>query len=193
MPSVSIKGLKKTQAYLEESKRILKGNPALMDSIGNFVVRDIKKIFNIGGDPKWKPSKRAKKGYVVKRGKRKGETKSGKTLQDTGRLRNSITYRTQKGKIIIGTNVKYAAIHNFGGTIVVRGGRKHGQPYLVTNKPFEGAVTFLKKDGKYPAGVRYTKRHKIRMPRRQFMKIRPNVMRGIKSRIKKSVEEHSDA
>ena len=36
-------------------------------------------------------------------------------LTDSGRLRNSITYRADSGGVQVGTNAKYAAIHQFGG------------------------------------------------------------------------------
>lgn len=43
--------------------------------------------------------------------------RTGQPLQDTGRLRNSITYELRPGGVRVGTNVIYSAIHNFGGTI----------------------------------------------------------------------------
>lgn len=42
---------------------------------------------------------------------------SGQTLTDTARLRNSITSRVSSTAAEVGTNVIYAAIHQFGGTI----------------------------------------------------------------------------
>ena len=44
----------------------------------------------------------------------------GKTLVDTGRLRNSITFAATDTAATIGTNVRYAAIHQFGGTITAK-------------------------------------------------------------------------
>lgn len=44
----------------------------------------------------------------------------GKTLYDLGTLRNSITYRAQAREVEIGSNLIYAAIHQFGGDIVPR-------------------------------------------------------------------------
>lgn len=43
--------------------------------------------------------------------------RSGKALQDTGRLRASIHVEATPGGFRLFTNVVYAAIHNFGGTI----------------------------------------------------------------------------
>lgn len=41
----------------------------------------------------------------------------GQTLSDTGRLRRSFTYRSNADGFIVGTNVRYAAIHQYGGII----------------------------------------------------------------------------
>ncbi|AZF88285.1 putative tail completion protein [Meiothermus phage MMP17] len=41
----------------------------------------------------------------------------GQTLSDTGRLRRGFTYRANAGGFVVGTNVRYAAIHQYGGII----------------------------------------------------------------------------
>ena len=46
------------------------------------------------------------------------EIKGGdKTLQDTGRLMSSITYRVKGNRVFVGTDCKYAAIQQFGGVV----------------------------------------------------------------------------
>ncbi|MCF8012418.1 MAG: phage virion morphogenesis protein [Clostridiales bacterium] len=58
--------------------------------------------FREGGRPeKWKPSIRAQK-------------TGGQTLVDTGRLRGSIYAKANNNSAKVGTNVIYAAAHNFG-------------------------------------------------------------------------------
>ena len=52
----------------------------------------------------WLPSQRARED-------------GGLTLTDTGHLRQSITAASDAGSAIIGTNLIYAAVHQFGGTI----------------------------------------------------------------------------
>lgn len=47
----------------------------------------------------------------------------GKTLAQTARLRNSISVLASHKGFAVGTNVKYAAIHQFGGTIRARTAR----------------------------------------------------------------------
>lgn len=48
---------------------------------------------------------------------KKGYKKSGQTLTQTARLSSSITYTATAKQVEVGTNVKYAAIHQFGGKI----------------------------------------------------------------------------
>lgn len=52
-------------------------------------------------------------GLKKKRGKRAVKGRS-RILSNTGRLRNSIRARNTRREAIVGTNVKYAATHNFG-------------------------------------------------------------------------------
>ena len=46
--------------------------------------------------------------------------RGGQAMVDTGRLRNSITHEVRGRSVRVGTNVKYAALRHFGGTIVGR-------------------------------------------------------------------------
>lgn len=55
-----------------------------------------------------------------------------------------------------GTRVEYAPIHEFGGDINHPG----GTPYIVVEN---GRAVFLKKDGNYPDGVKFTRPHIIRI------------------------------
>jgi phage virion morphogenesis protein len=73
--------------------------------IGEMLVSSTQQRFEDGKGPDgkpWKPSARAK-------------TEKGQTLVDTGRLRNSIGYQASEKAIVVGTNVEYGAIHQFGG------------------------------------------------------------------------------
>jgi len=82
----------------------------VMDRIGAAVVEDVLRRFQEGagpgGDP-WPPSLRAK-------------LERAPTLVDTARLRDSITYEPGPRSVRVGTNVIYAAIHQFGGTIAAK-------------------------------------------------------------------------
>lgn len=61
---------------------------------------------------------KAPDGAAWKQGRREG----GKALSGTRRLRNSITYSATNDSVAIGTNVAYAAIHQFGGIIRAKRG-----------------------------------------------------------------------
>ena len=77
----------------------------MLQEVGVYLMSSIQRNFQEGGRPiRWKPSRRA-------------IDQSGQTLRDTGRLANSITMRVAEKSLKIGTNVKYAAIHHFGGNI----------------------------------------------------------------------------
>ena len=80
-----------------------------MKVIGDIVRSSVVKNFMEGGRPKWQPSKRAR-------------AEGGQTLRDTGRLYKSITSKAYPDRAEVGTNVKYAARHQFGftGTEAVR-------------------------------------------------------------------------
>ena len=47
----------------------------------------------------------------------RADLEGGQTLSDTGRLRRSFTYQASDRGFVVGTNVRYAAIHQYGGTI----------------------------------------------------------------------------
>ena len=54
----------------------------------------------------------------------------GKTLNDTGELKDSVTSSATSHTATIGTNVEYARIHHFGGTIQAK-----NKPYLAFATP----------------------------------------------------------
>jgi phage gpG-like protein len=77
--------------------------------LGAVMIDSIEENFKEGGRPPWKQSKRALRD-------------GGKTLVDTRNLENSLTDSSKSMKITgntlyVGTNVEYAAIHQFGGKI----------------------------------------------------------------------------
>ena len=73
-----------------------------MKIISQIMRDEVPKNFEAGGKPKWKPSKRAMR-------------EGGKTLVDTARLMRSISPSSTEHEARVGTNVEYAAIHQFGG------------------------------------------------------------------------------
>ena len=109
--------LKITARNVEEAARQLRETeakardlrPVLM-RFGVHMIRSIEKNFQAGGRPTpWPPSMRAIR-------------KGGKTLIDTARLKNSIVAQVIGDRTLrVGTNVAYAAAHQFGfsGTVTV--------------------------------------------------------------------------
>jgi phage virion morphogenesis protein len=107
--------------------------------IGADIVADAQTRFKRATDPYGVPWKPLSRRTVAAR--RKG---SSAPLLDTGRLRNSVSYRLVPNGVEVGTNVRYAAIHQFGGTInfaarsqrvrlrQVKVTRKDGTSYLAT-------------------------------------------------------------
>jgi len=94
--------------------------PAMKD-IGRALKTGTQLRFRAGQSPEgtpWRPSLRAL-------------AEGGQTLRLSGRLRNSITFAATKDAVEIGTNVLYAAIHQFGGA-AGRGGKAKipARPYL---------------------------------------------------------------
>lgn len=78
----------------------------LFDSIGQAVVENIRNRWadGVGLEGKWRLSRRAMiKGDI--------------TLIDSSRLKDSMTHNVLPNGLEIGTDVKYGAIHHFGGEI----------------------------------------------------------------------------
>lgn len=85
----------------------------LSEGIGEALVSSTQQRFEDQERPdgsKWEPSLRAK-------------NQGGVTLSDTGNLKKSIGYAASPAKVVVGTNAKYAAIHQLGGTIKGKKGK----------------------------------------------------------------------
>ena len=76
----------------------------LFTRLGRALTSDAKMNFRRQHEPdgtSWKPLK----------------IRKGQILSDTGRLKNSLTYKTGEDEVQVGTNVKYARTHQFGAII----------------------------------------------------------------------------
>lgn len=108
-----------------------------MDEIGAMLVTATQIRFErgVGPDGKaWEPSYRA-------------SSEGGKTLVDRGHLRDSITHQATKDEVRVGTNVLYAAVHQFGATI-----RAKGSGHL-----------------KFQVGGRWASKKQVTIPARPFL------------------------
>lgn len=87
---------------------------ALMESVGDALVSGTLKRFDAEEDPqgnKWAPSGRAAE-------------EGGKTLTNRGRLRDSIDRMATSNKVMVGSNLAYARIHQEGGIITPKKAKK---------------------------------------------------------------------
>lgn len=82
----------------------------VMEDIGQQIVTNTLLRFEHGRGPGGVPWKRS---WRVEHG-------GGQTLVDSGRLRGSIVAQPSDTDVIVGTNARYAAIHQFGGTITAK-------------------------------------------------------------------------
>ena len=98
-------------AFLAALREKLKDLSPAMQQVAGIMHSAVEDNFAAQGRPAWKPSKR-----VLKKG--------GRTLQDTGRLASSIRPSHTKTDAIVGTNVIYAAIHQFGGKVTKPASRR---------------------------------------------------------------------
>lgn len=88
-------------------------------------------------------------------------------LQDTGRLRSSITSQHGDNTAEIGTNVVYAAIHQFGGTIDIAA--RSQQSYFKQDKRGTVGRLFVRKSASNFAQWHTRGAHTIDMPARPFL------------------------
>ncbi len=102
--SIDINTNQATRMLSRLERRVGNLRPFFNDA-GEILLRSVDKNFAAQGRPtRWKPSGRVKRD-------------GGQTLSDTGRLRRSITREASATHAAVGTNVEYAAIHQFGGRI----------------------------------------------------------------------------
>ncbi|MRR56955.1 MAG: phage virion morphogenesis protein [Deltaproteobacteria bacterium] len=148
----------------------------VMREIAGDMLDSVQENFARQGRPlRWKPSRRARK-------------QGGQTLRDTNRLYRSIIARSDTNGAMVGTNVRYAAIHHFGGEIkhparervlhfrqVERGRMTHARP---------GTGDTFAKSGKAHYAMKVKgKAYTIKMPARPFMVLDDSDVRRIVMRI----------
>lgn len=120
---------------LEKLASAVKHRIPLMRSIAGMMESAVLQNFEAGGRPQWLGLK----------------YREGKPLVDTGNLMSSIESSYDNDNAIVGTNVVYAAIHQFGGVI----------------KPKEGKYLTFK------IGDKWVKIKEVNIPARPFLKLTP--------------------
>ncbi len=136
--------------------------------------------------PPWSGGKWKALSKATERSRRKGRKNRGnKILQDSARLRNSVSpaqkdgniFRLENTSVEVGTNVEYAAIHQYGGviyckprdiTVFLRTTRSGG---LKSQKGYPNLAVFAKRSHKLQTGsiTSRTGYYKIVIPARPFL------------------------
>ena len=148
--NVKASGVQKLKRKIQsQAEHILNIKP-FWQSVGMYIQKQtVKERFDKEQAPdgtKWKPLSRMTIALRLRR------NKSGnmRILQDTGELRRSIKYEAGNNYIKVGSNLKYARIHQFGGTINVskkmRGFMYHrgfyvGSRIRIPARPFLGVTS----------------------------------------------------
>ena len=142
----------------------------VLDVIGARLETSTQHRFETETDPDgkpWPPSLRAKE-------------EEGQTLTDTGRLRASITHRLGPGEVAVGTNVVYAAVHQFGGETGPRTIRARNAKALAF--PGRGGEIIFRKSVRHPGS---------KIPRRAFLGLdagdRAMILETIHARLRRAV------
>lgn len=161
-------------ALAKLTQQVANLRPAMAEIGSALVARTLMRFegsFGPNGVP-WKPVSRA----TAKRKARAGRTK---LLIWSGRLRNSITYQAGAAQVAVGSNVRYAAIHQLGGSIEIaaRSQKAKWGHWSKTEADTEGNRTTRKGFGFVKAGrKKFTKEgaveigaHTITEPARPFL------------------------
>jgi phage virion morphogenesis protein len=154
---------------------------AAWDAIGEAMVSKTMRRFDEQHGPDgapWLPSKAAKK-------------EGRKTLIKTGNLRNRFTHNVLPGNAGVewGTNVVYAAIHQFGGTIQ-RGARQQTIHRRIDKRTGELSSKFVKKSKSNFASVHAVAAHAITMPARPFLGIDGEDIKEAEGMLTLAVEQY---
>ena len=119
-----IQGLAKLQKKLQDKTDQIQNLQPFWENVGMYVQKQtIKERFDKEQSPegtKWKPLAPA----TIKHRLRRNKTGNIRILADTGELRRSVRYMALSNGVMIGSNLKYARVHQFGGRHIPK------RPYL---------------------------------------------------------------
>lgn len=158
--SIDIKGLKEADNMLVRMGTFLKKPARALKEIGINMLKSVDRNFAEQGRPeRWTPLAPS----TLQRRRNKNKS-SAMILQDTGRLRQSISYQLlpEDEGVAIGTNVKYGKAHQYGtiipiyqhtriATIFRHKGKRKYRKYTPLKKPFT------------------VKAHSVKIPKRKFL------------------------
>ena len=118
-------GEDKILEWLAKVEQKSNDNTELYSELGDILLDGVHDRFRRGIAPDGRPWQKSWRAIA----------QNGQTLRDTGRLLNSIRTRTSKNNVSILTDVLYAKLMHYGGTI-----RAKSKPYLVFKTPTGGWV-----------------------------------------------------
>lgn len=118
-------GEDKILEWLAKVEQKSKDNTKLYSELGDILLDGVHDRFRRGVAPDGRPWQKSWRAIA----------QNGQTLRDTGRLLNSIVTITKKNNVLVGTDVLYAKLMHYGGTI-----RAKSKPYLVFKTPTGGWV-----------------------------------------------------
>ncbi|WP_417436578.1 phage virion morphogenesis protein [Hoeflea sp.] len=96
-------------------ERLMTDTTPVMAAIGTGLVGTTHMRFVTQTDPEGQAWAALNTGYAA-------DKRNSRILTESGRLRDSINSRPGNDEVLVGTNVIYAAIHQFGGTILPKAG-----------------------------------------------------------------------
>lgn len=147
----TIEDLQAKAALKQAARRLARPEKALKEC-GLVLLRSIARNFKAGGRPvRWHPSGRALR-------------EGGQALVDTARLKNSMAMRVLGRILRVGTNVKYARIHQLGGKLDKNVTVKAHYRYMTTafGKAIEGRKVLVRQ---------HQRQQDAYIPARPFLKV----------------------
>lgn len=132
--------------------------------IGQSLLASIRQGFEAERSPEgeaWEPLKPA----TIRQ--RKGDAHP--ILQRKGRLKKSVTLRLTPDSVVVGTNLVYAAAHQYGATISRAAGAAKLHFRRIGRGPNKGQVRFSKASDKRTKFDRTAAAHTIRIPARPYL------------------------
>jgi len=109
MIEINVKLSKNVQSLFQRLEKRMADMSPVMGDIADIMYNSVMDNFLAGGRPTWAPLASVTKTIRKKEGKWPGQI-----LQRSGRLKSSITSGFGSDFAIVGTNVKYAPLHQFG-------------------------------------------------------------------------------
>ena len=165
--NIKAEGVNRLKQRLQSQANNLLNLQPLWQLVGMYVQKQtIKERFYKEQAPdgsKWQPLSQAR----IKQRLKRHKSGNMKILQDTGELRRSVQYEAGQTYVRIGSNLKYARIHQFGGTINIKQFRTYKKTYS-----------------------HYVIQRSVTVPARPFLGVTPNEQQHINDMFRAYLKRH---